>query len=257
MTSLKIISSLVILSAALIYIGLERLFPYQRGQKTFRKGFFLDLFWYTLVQSYVLGLIIAAIIEWIDGSSGISRLRIISDWPVAAQVALFVVTHDFYIYWMHRLQHHWPLLWRTHEAHHATDEVDWISGSRSHPIEILINQTIEFLPIVLLGAAPEVAIYKGMISAVWGMFIHSNIRVSMGPLRYFLNGPELHRWHHSRSDRRAWDRNFATKLAIWDWAFGTTFLPPGEKVREYGLEDRHFPTSYWGQIVYAFRKSRP
>ena len=74
-----------------------------------------------------------------------------SRWPVWVQLLFFLVTHDLYIYLFHRLQHRVPLLWRVHEAHHATDDVDWISGARSHPLEILINQTIEFAPIVLLG----------------------------------------------------------------------------------------------------------
>ena len=113
-------------------------------------------------------------------------------------------------------------LWRIHEAHHATADVDWISGARSHPLEILINQTIEFAPIVLLGAAPEVALIKGVLDAAWGMYIHSNIDVRSGRLQYLINGPEMHRWHHARE---IVDVNFATKLAIWDWLFGTAYHP--------------------------------
>ncbi len=76
---------------------------------------------------------------------------------------------------MHRWQHSNKYLWRIHEAHHSPKKVDWLSGSRSHALEILINQTIEFLPIVLLGSPPEVIAYKGVMSAVWGMYIHSNL----------------------------------------------------------------------------------
>ena len=50
---------------------------------------------------------------------------------------------------------------------------------------------------MLLGAAPEVALIKGTIDAVWGMYIHSNIDVRAGVLQYVLNGPEMHRWHHA------------------------------------------------------------
>lgn len=111
---------------------------------------------------------------------------------------LFFVTHDFYIYCFHRLQHRSNLLWRTHAAHHSVDDVDWLSGTRSHALEITINQTIEFLPIVLLGAAPEVALMKATIDAVWGMYIHSNLNVRSGVLQRVINGPEMHRWHHAR-----------------------------------------------------------
>ena len=44
------------------------------------------------------------------------------------QVLFFLVTHDFYIYWFHRWQHHNPVLWRTHEAHHSGKHVDWLDS---------------------------------------------------------------------------------------------------------------------------------
>src|SRR5262249_20696460 len=149
-------------------------------------------------QSYVLGLVIQGFIRWVDRTTGASRLGIVTGWPAFAQLLFFFVTHDLYIYGFHRLQHKSKILWRTHEAHHAVEDVDWLAGSRSHALEILINQTVEFLPIVLLGAAPDVALMKGTLDAVWGMYIHSNIGVRMGPLQYVINGPEMHRWHHSR-----------------------------------------------------------
>jgi len=64
----------------------------------------------------------------------------------------FLVTHDLYIYLFHRLQHASKILWRTHEAHHSGKEVDFLAGSRSNALEIIINQTIEFAPIIILGA---------------------------------------------------------------------------------------------------------
>lgn len=232
----------VIIAAALCFIGLERRFPYQPGQKFFRRGFSLDLVWYTLVQSYVLGILISVLLQKVDRETGWSQRGVISGLPVWAQVLFFFVSHDLYIYLFHRLQHRWPPLWRLHEAHHSPHDVDWLSGARSHPLEILINQTIEFAPIVLLGAAPEVAAIKGTLDAVWGMYIHSNIDVRSGWLQKVFNGPEMHRWHHA-PELAIPGKNFATKLALWDWLFGTAYLPAG-KPRSYGLvaiDDAPFP----------------
>jgi sterol desaturase/sphingolipid hydroxylase (fatty acid hydroxylase superfamily) len=92
-------------------------------------------------------------------------------------IYFFFVTHDFIYTGFTGFQHKNPLFWRIHEAHHSNKDIDWLAGSRSHPLEILINQTIEFAPIILLGAAPEVAVLKGTIDAIWGMYIHSNIDV--------------------------------------------------------------------------------
>jgi sterol desaturase/sphingolipid hydroxylase (fatty acid hydroxylase superfamily) len=169
------------------------------------------------------------------------------------QVLFFLITHDLYIYLFHRLQHRIPLLWRIHEAHHATRDVDWLSGSRSHALEILINQTIEYAPIVLLGAAPEVPLIKMTIGSLWGMYIHSNIDVRSGRLQVFINGPEMHRWHHALEITTG--INFGTKLAVWDWLFGTAWLPP-EKARRYGIAEP-FPEGYLAQQIFAFRKRAP
>lgn len=236
--------------AAVVLIILERWMPYTKGQKLFRPGFLNDFVLYTLVQSYVLGLVIFGILDYVDNHTDIERILSVRLWPVWLQVVLFLVTHDFYIYWFHRFQHRNKWFWRTHEAHHSTSDVDWLSGSRSHSLEILINQTIEFAPIILL-ASPEVAIVKGCIDAVWGMYIHSNVDIRSGKLQYIINGPEMHRWHHAVDDQ-AHNKNFSTKLAIWDWMFGTAYLPQQQKPSGFGLGP-DFPTSYLKQHTYAFR----
>ena len=242
----------IIVASAVAIVLLERLVPYNRGQKLLRPGFWVDLVGYGIVQSYLLGLLIAALIEFIDGRTGWSRLQLVSDWPLWVQCLFFFVVHDFYIYNFHRLQHRNKYLWRTHEAHHSGRDVDWLSGTRSHALEILINQTVEFAPIVLLGAAPEVAVFKGVIDAVWGMYIHSNIGVRMGVLQYVLNGPEMHRWHHATSLTEP-GANFATKLAIWDWLFGTAYFPE-HRADDYGLWNHApFPEGFVAQQLYAFR----
>lgn len=250
--SWRVVSLGFVIGIGALLIVLERLFPYTQGQRFFRKGFFNDFVLYTLVQSYVLGVAISYLIEFIDTATGLSRLQIVTAWPMWVQVVFFLLVHDLYIYWFHRLQHHSKHLWRIHEAHHSTTEVDWLSGSRSHSLEILVNQTVEFAPLVLLGALPEVAILKGAIDAVWGMYIHSNINIRSGPLQYILNGPEMHRWHHA-SDDEAHNKNFSTKIAVWDWLFGTAHFPQEKKPSGYGLSDKNYPSSYIQQHTYAFR----
>ena len=129
------------------------------------------------------------------------------------------------------------------------DHCDIVLSPDPETFNVPINQTIEFLPIVLLGSPPEVIAYKGVMSAVWGMYIHSNLDLHTGKLQRIINGPEMHRWHHSTGKGR--NRNFATKLAIWDWIFGTAFLPE-TKPDEYGLKTS-FPNNYFTQTLFAFR----
>jgi sterol desaturase/sphingolipid hydroxylase (fatty acid hydroxylase superfamily) len=250
---LEIVAPGAIVVWACVLTLLERRFPYVTGYPVFRPGFWIDFFWYTIFQSYLLALLIALIIRVADDTTGLSRLMLVRSWPVWQQVLFFLVVHDFWQYWFHRFQHRSFLLWRTHEAAHAPLHVDWLAGSQSHASEILIAQTVEFAPIILLGASPEVPILKGLIDALWGMFNHSNLRVRMGWLLYALNGPELHRWHHDRRAPRG-GVNLATKLSLWDWIFGTAYYPKEIRAGAYGLSAEGFPyQSYARQFLYAFR----
>jgi sterol desaturase/sphingolipid hydroxylase (fatty acid hydroxylase superfamily) len=252
MSMVERVSLATIGTSAMLLALLERITPYSRGQAFLREGFFDDLALYTTAQNYVLGVVIFSIIvARLDAVGGFSRLQLIARWPLWLQVSFFVVTHDLYIYWMHRWQHRNRYLWRFHEAHHSPRAVDWLSGSRSHCLEILINQTVEFAPIVLLGASPEVVPLKGAISAVWGMYIHANLNVHTGRLQWIINGPEMHRWHHTMG--KGMRSNFSTKLAIWDWMFGTAYLPLNQQAKDYGVRS-WFPEHYLAQTLHAFRR---
>jgi len=242
----------ILLLSVVVLVILERKYPYTKGLPLFRDGFWVDLVWYTFIQSYFLKILIFDyIILPVDKAWHLTALQLVSGWPLWVQVVFFLVTHDFYIYWFHRWQHHSKLLWRTHEAHHSNKEVDWLAGSRSHSIEILINQTIEFAPIILLGANPLVVPIKALIDAVWGMYIHSNINVKSGRLQYVINGPEMHQWHHADA-REVFYANFSTKFAMWDWLFGTAYLPD-KKPELFGLPYA-YPKDYFLQHAHAVKK---
>jgi sterol desaturase/sphingolipid hydroxylase (fatty acid hydroxylase superfamily) len=246
------ISGLILLMTPFVFILLERYFPYQKGLSIFRKGFWIDFLWYTLIQSFFLKILIFDyIIAPSEVALGIDKTGYISHWPLWAIVLFFVITHDFYIYWFHRFQHSNPWFWRTHEAHHSVENVDWLAGSRSHMVEIIINQTIEFLPIFFLLDVQTAAIVvpiKALIDALWGQFIHANIDVKLGKLGYLINGPELHQWHHA-DHAEVYHANFSTKLALWDWMFGTIYKP-GFKPRRFGVWYR-FPRGWAEQHVFS------
>jgi len=250
-TQIDIITSVVLLCCVVLIIFLERKFPYRKGLPFFREGLWTDFFWYSIVQNFVLKLLIFDIvINFIQEHWNISGMNIVSQWPVLLQIGFFLVTHDFYIYWFHRWQHNSKILWKTHEAHHSATSVDWVAGSRSHAIEIIINQSVEFIPIVLLGADPIVIPIKACIDGIWGMYIHSNIDVKSGKLQYIINGPEMHQWHHA-DQQEVFFANYSTKFAFWDWIFGTAYHP-GFKPEKYGLPYQ-YPRNYFLQFIALFK----
>ena len=71
--SWTILSPVIIVGVALLLMGLERLFPYA-PQKLLRTGFFTDLLAYGVLQSYVLGFAISAVIRFVDHHTGWSKL---------------------------------------------------------------------------------------------------------------------------------------------------------------------------------------
>ncbi len=251
---LRLVTPVALVSAGVAFLLLERKFPYNKGLRAFREEFWSDLLLYGLLQSYLLGLIISGVLEGLDASTGLSKLRLLADVPIWAQAVFFILTHDFVTYLIHRAQHRSPYLWRLHEAHHSCLSVDWLAGIRSHSGEILLYQTAEYLPVVLLGAAPEIPLIKAMANGIYGMFIHSNLDVRLGKWLLVFNGPELHRWHHSGDDERFFGKNLGTKFTIWDRLFGT-FQPPGDrKAAVYGPDDPGFPEGWVAQHIYAFRR---
>jgi len=246
----------ILICWVIIIITWERLSPYRKGLPFFREGFWVDLVWYTIIQSYVLKIVIFDyIIAPLQHNIPWHGFAFFKSWSIAGQVLFFLVTHDLYIYLFHRLQHASKLLWRTHEAHHSGKEVDFLAGSRSHAIEIIINQTIEFAPIVILGAHPEVIPIKAMLDAMFGMFIHANINVKLGRLKYIFNSPELHLWHHANY-REVFHANFSTKFAVWDYLFGTVYDPgfkPGNLPENWGLY-YDYPKDYFLQHAFSVKR---
>lgn len=245
--SLQILIPFLVVMSSVSFIFAEKWFPYNEGQKLFRGGFWTDLMGYGLLQSYVLGVVIAFVCQQIEVLLHQVELPTLGSWPFWGQLLLFLVWHDLNTYLIHRLQHAVPFLWRTHEAHHSTQDVDWLSGIRSSAPEIMIYETAKFLPMILFGAAPEVFVIRAFVDATWGMFIHSNLNVKLGPLIFLFNGPELHRWHHSKDESAALGKNFSTKFSIWDFLFQTAYHPPFRRARNYGVEDKDYPSGYWLQ----------
>ena len=249
-------TTLILICWIAFIISWERISPYRKGLPFFREGFWIDLVWYTLIQSYFLKIIIFNfIIPSLQNFINWHGFEFFKSWTIAEQVLFFLVTHDLYIYLFHRLQHASKFLWRTHEAHHSGKEVDFLAGSRSHVVEIIINQSIEFAPIIIMGAHPEVIPIKALLDAMFGMFIHANVNVKLGKLKYFLNSPTLHLWHHANY-LEVFHANFATKFSFWDYLFGTVYDPdhkPGNLPENWGLH-YEYPRDYFLQHAFSVKR---
>ncbi len=138
-------------------------------------------------------------------------------------VIVAVVVMDFCIYLQHVMVHALPILWRLHRVHHADLDFDVTTGSRFHPLEIVLSMLIKFAVIVLLGAPVLAVILFEVLLSACALFNHANARLPIAldrGLRWLLVTPDMHRVHHSVEDDET-NSNFGFCLPWWDRLFGT------------------------------------
>jgi sterol desaturase/sphingolipid hydroxylase (fatty acid hydroxylase superfamily) len=143
--------------------------------------------------------------------------------PYWIAVIVSVIIMDAVIYFQHVLVHAVPVLWRLHRVHHADLDFDVTTGSRFHPIEIILSMLIKFATILVLGPPiVAVVIFEVLLNAT-SMFNHGNVRIPQSVdrlLRWFIVTPDMHRVHHSVEDDET-NSNFGFNLPWWDRLFGT------------------------------------
>ena len=147
---------------------------------------------------------------------------------------LAIIVLDLVIYLQHVMFHAVPSLWRLHRMHHADLEFDVTTGSRFHPIEIILSMLLKLMIIAALGPpAVAVLVFEVILNAL-AMFNHANVRLPLivdGVLRKIIVTPDMHRVHHSVLPHEA-NSNFGFNLSLWDRWLGTYRAQP-----EHGHEN--------------------
>ncbi len=241
----------VVLLAA-VFWPLERLFSARKGQPWFRPRLITDLAFMS-GQYLVWATLALWLLTQLDG--GLSQVVPSSlrsgfgQWPWALQALVVVMLADVSVYWFHLASHRVPFLWRFHSIHHSSRHLDWVAAHREHPVDGLLTQLAINLPAMALGT--DLSLLAGLIAfrGLWAIFIHSNVRLPLGPLRLLFGAPELHHWHHLETT--ATKHNFAN-LAPWtDLLFGTYHRPEGEETWPLGNPGES-ARSYLAHLVSPF-----
>lgn len=167
----------------------------------------------------------------------------------AAYTLLSVLAMDFGVWLAHYLMHRVPLLWEFHKVHHAAEVLTPITSYRKHPVEDLFAISVSgamsgivyglFRSLAATPVSPLMA--AGLNVVLFAFYIlgfnlrHSHVWLSYGRiLHHVLVSPALHQIHHS-NDSRHFNRNFGLIFAIWDWMFGTLYIPRGKEPITFGL----------------------
>lgn len=245
---------LELLVLGLLFVPMEGLWPL-RVQKVFREGWQTDIKHFFVSHAGVQLLSFAALIPAQMLFSWAVRLdfqKAVAAQPLWLQFVEMVFLVDLATYWIHRAFHQNPWLWSFHAIHHSSLGMDWLAGSRMHPVDVIVTRSVAFLPVFVLGFAPG-AFYAYLVFVSFqAVFIHANLRWRFPVLRRVISTPAYHHWHHS-SDEEGIDKNFASFLPLWDWVFGTLYLPD-HWPKNYGTVKFQPPQDYIGQLVYPFKR---
>jgi sterol desaturase/sphingolipid hydroxylase (fatty acid hydroxylase superfamily) len=244
--------------------GLEMAFPWRKEQSVFRKDFWLDGF-YMFFNFFVFSVFIAgfyAVTEKAMGSIGLQMdslaLIDLKSLPLAVQLILFFIVLDFVQWFTHILLHRYEFLWRFHKVHHSVEEMGFAAHLRYHWMENIFYKPLKTLAVMVLGGfEPSMAFAVHFFAILIGHLNHANIKITWGPLRYLLNNPVMHLYHHAKHLPSQYPRgvNFGISLSIWDYIFGTHYIPEEGGKIELGFEEvEQFPKTFWGQVFYGFKK---
>ena len=160
--------------------------------------------------------------------------------PAWAALLLAVALLDLAIYFQHVMFHAVPTLWRLHRVHHTDLEFDLTTGTRFHPIEILLSTGIKCAAVAAIGAPAVAVLAFELLLNGMAMFNHANVRLPKWldrMLRWAVVTPDMHRVHHSIVYNET-NSNFGFNLPWWDRVFGTYRAQPaaGHEAMTIGVD---------------------
>lgn len=254
-----------LIAISLVVWALELLMPWRKNQKAFRKDFWLDGF-YMFFNFFIFNLILfialsnttAHLFQQGVGSIGLPKYLIdLGGLNPILQLVIFFFVADFIQWNIHRLLHKVPFLWKAHKVHHSVREMGFAAHLRYHFIETFVYKTALYIGVsYLFHFKLENAFIIHMFTIAVGHLNHANLGWDYGPLKYILNNPKMHIWHHAKALPEAHPTgvNFGITLSIWDYLFGTDHIPSSGRDIELGFEDvEKYPEGFIGQQVAPFK----
>ena len=245
------------------FFALEIFAPWRTEQRKFRKDFWLDLFYmffnYFLFSLFIYNAasdVLVNLFTDLLALAGITNLVAIhvNAWPVWLQLIVLFVVRDF-IHWnVHRLLHRVPALWEFHKVHHSVEEMGFAAHLRFHWMENVVYNGLQYIPLAMIGFGIEEFFIVYLITLVIGHANHSNIFLPLGPLKYVINNPQMHIWHHAKEwpHQYPYGINFGISLSLWDYLFKTASIPHDGRDIDLGFPDvERFPKTFVGQSLHG------
>ena len=257
-----------LLGLSLLVWFLEILLPWRKDQKIFRNDFWLDSF-YILFNFFLFSLVgynalsnlgVALFSDFLQlfGRENIVAIEV-QHLPAWSQLFIMFVIADFIQWNVHRQLHKRTWLWEFHKVHHSVKEMGFAAQFRFHFMETVIYKSIQYIPLAIIGFGIEEFFVVHMFTVLVGHINHANVGWSYGKLGYIFNNPKMHIWHHAKDlpEAHPTGMNFGLSLSLWDYIFGTAYIPKNGRQIELGFEgDECFPETFTQQLVVPFRNTK-
>ena len=248
---------LILILYSAIFVPMEKLFG-RLKQDVFRKGWRVDLTYFfvsTLLVQLTTYLTLQPAIVLFGWATFPGVQEAIRTQPYWLQFLEIMLLADFVQYWIHRLFHEIPWLWRFHAVHHSAEVMDWMAGNRLHIVDLAITRSLIYVPSFILGFDEIPMVAYIVFVSLHSVFIHANLRTKFGPLRWVFSTPQYHHWHHT-AEAEGINKNYAVHLPVLDMIFGTFHLPGDRWPQIYGVRGNDVPQTYLAQWVYPFRRKK-
>jgi len=196
--------------------------------------------WAVLSYQFVSNGIIAGLVA-LFGPATPSALPV---WVSRATITVMLFLAYELGYWFnHWLSHKVPVLWEFHKVHHTAEVLTPVTNFRVHPVYGWIFANILAVATAIASGFGNylfgATIYQYAITdtnLILVIFIHvyvhlqhSHMWISFtGALGRIFISPAHHQVHHSDNPKH-FNTNFGSCLALWDWVFGTLYVPQKER----------------------------
>jgi sterol desaturase/sphingolipid hydroxylase (fatty acid hydroxylase superfamily) len=182
----------------------------------------------------------------------------IASWPIWSQFLLLFVLADFIQWNVHRWLHYSPWLWEFHKVHHSVEQMGFAAHLRYHWMETIVYKSVQYIPLSMIGFGLDDFFILHLVTILIGHLNHANVKITYGPLKYVLNNPVMHLWHHAKeipAERHG--VNYGISLSLWDYLFGTAYIPNQNANEQLGFEDQEtFPKTFFQQLTHPWNSKK-
>jgi sterol desaturase/sphingolipid hydroxylase (fatty acid hydroxylase superfamily) len=236
--------------------------------------FFFNVFVYGLIFGWAVlsfRFVSNVVIDFLVATFGAVRPTTLPDLVSRSVITVAVFLAYELGYWIdHYLSHRVPILWEFHKVHHTANVLTPLTAWRVHPLDTLKFYNILAITTAIANGSANYmfgkTVYQYSITdtnLILVLFIHAYVHLQhtelwisfRGVLGCIFLSPAHHQVHHS-SNPVHFDKNLGSCLAVWDWLFGTLYVPAKEPEKlSFGVEadDRDVHTVAGGLLTPIYR----